>query len=288
MFLTSSANNDRPRLSRTERVRLNVSRVVIWFAIILTLYPAVWILMASFAKGESFFMKSLFPKSLTLSNYAKLLQKTDFITWVINTLKISFAVTIVQIILTATAAYAFSRMRFVGRKRGLMSLILLQVFPSSMAVAGYYTLVYRFGLVDSSIALILVLSGGSAFNIWLLKSYIDTVPKELDESAFLDGAGHFRVFIKIILPLALPQITVISLFSFIAAYSEYVIASIFIQSPQKRTLALGMQMFLDHQFAANWTLFAAAAVLSSLPIMIIFMMLQNYIQSGLTAGGIKE
>ena len=143
------------------------------------------------------------------------------------------------------------------------------------------------GLVDSSAALIFVLAGGSAFNIWLLKSYMDGLPVELDEAAMMDGAGHFQVFCKIIMPLAAPQLAVIFLFSFIATYSEYVITSIFLQTPGKRTLALGLQTFISDQFAAHWTLFSAAAVISSLPIMVVFMLLQRLIQKGLVAGGVK-
>ena len=167
-------------------------------------------------------------------------------------------------------------------------LLLLQVFPSSMAIAGYYILIYHFNLADNMMAIILVLSGGSAFNIWLLKSYIDNIPKELDEAAFVDGSNHLQVFWKIILPLAKPQIVVILLFTFISTYSEYVITSVFLQSPQKFTLAIGLQSFITNQFSAHWTLFSAAAVISSLPIMILFMALQKFIQNGLLAGGVKE
>lgn len=133
----------------------------------------------------------------------------------------------------------------------------------------------------------MVLAAGSAFNIWLLKSYMDGIPKELDEAAFVDGAGHFTTFFRIVLPLATPELVVIFLFSFIGTYSEYVISSVFLQSPGNFTLAIGLQSFITNQFAAHWTLFAAAAVLASLPIMLIFMMLQKYIQNGLTAGGVK-
>jgi arabinogalactan oligomer/maltooligosaccharide transport system permease protein len=136
--------------------------------------------------------------------------------------------------------------------------------------------------------LIFVLAGGSAFNIWLLKAYIDGIPRELDEAAMVDGAGHFLIFRKIILPLAAPELAVIFLFSFIGTYSEYVISSVFLQNPEHKTLALGLQTFISDQFASHWTLFAAAAVIASIPIMIIFMCLQKYIQGGLVAGGVKE
>ena len=274
-------------LSAAEQRNLWLSRVVIWIAIALVMFPALWIIMSSLSVGDSFFLSSLFPEKLSLENYAELFQKTDFMLWVWNSLKICIIVATLQLALTALAAYAFSRLRFTGRKYGLMTLLVLQVFPNSMAISGYYILVYKFGLVDSSLALILVLAGGSAFNIWLLKSYIDGIPRELDEAAMVYGAGQFMVFYRIILPLAMPQMVVIFLFSFIATYSEYVISSVFLQTPGKMTLALGLQSFITNQFAAHWTLFSAAAVVSSLPVMIVFMMLQKYIQNGLIAGGVK-
>ena len=275
------------KLVAYERRTLWISRVIIWIAIGVILFPAIWIVMSSFSAGDSFFLSSLFPDKFSTEHYVELFQKTDFVLWVWNSVKLCIAVAIIQLTLTALAAYSFSRMRFTGRKYGLMSLLVLQVFPNSMAISAYYILLYQFGLVDNMIALIFVLAGGSAFQIWLLKSYMDGIPKELDEAAMVDGAGHFTVFIKIILPLASPQLAVIFLFSFIATYSEYVISSVFLQTPGNMTLALGLQSFISDQFAAHWTLFSAAAVLSSLPIMIVFMALQRYIQNGLVAGGVK-
>lgn len=275
-------------MKETQRAGLWVSRLVIWIIIVFTLFPAVWIFMASFSKGQSFFNTTLFPKKLTIQNYNSLFAETNFLKWMVNSLKICLCVSIIQLFLTSTSAYAFSRMRFPGKKNGLLTLLVLQVFPSSMAVAGYYILIYRFDLSDNLPVLILVLAGGSAFNIWLLKSYIDSIPKELDEAAFVDGASHFVVFVRIILPLAQPQLAVIFIFSFIASYSEYVISSIFLNTPTNHTLAVGLQTFITNQFAAKWTLFAAAAVLSSLPIMIMFIFMQRFIQNGLVATGIKN
>ena len=277
----------REKITASDARTLWVSRVVIWLTMILVMFPVVWIVMSSFSAGDSFFLSSLFPEKFSTEHYVTLFLETDFMTWVFNSLKFCLIVAVLQLVLTSLAAYAFSRMRFTGRKYGLMSLLVLQVFPNSMAVAGYYILIYQYGLVDSSLALFFVLAGGSAYNIWLLKSYIDGLPVELDEAAMVDGANHFRVFYKIILPLAAPQLAVIFLFSFIATYSEYVITSIFLQTPGKMTLALGLQSFISDQFAAHWTLFSAAAVVSSLPIMIVFMCLQRFIQNGLVAGGVK-
>lgn len=280
-------NIGKKKLSASDKRTLWMSRVIIWIAIIVIMFPALWIVMSSFSAGDSFFLSSLFPQKLSVEHYVELFQETDFMTWVWNSLKMCLIVAVLNLIITSLAAYAFSRLRFTGRKYGLMTLLVLQVFPNSMAISGYYILIYKFGLVDSSLALILVLAGGSAFNIWLLKSYIDGIPRELDEAAMVDGAGQFTVFYRIILPLAAPQLIVIFLFSFIATYSEYVISSVFLQTPGKMTLALGLQSFITNQFAAHWTLFSAAAVISSLPIMIVFMALQKYIQNGLVAGGVK-
>lgn len=276
----------REKMNGSEMRALWGSRIVIWITIILVLFPVVWIVMSSFSAGDSFFLSSLFPEKFSVEHYVTLFRETDFTVWVWNSLKFCVIVATIQLVITSLAAYAFARLRFIGRKYGLMSLLVLQVFPNSMAVAGYYILIYRFGLVDSSLALIFVLAGGSAYNIWLLKSYIDGLPVELDEAAMVDGANQFQVFYKIIIPLAMPQLAVIFLFSFIATYSEYVITSIFLQTPGKMTLALGLQSFISDQFAAHWTLFSAA-VISSLPIMIVFMCLQRFIQSGLVAGGVK-
>ena len=266
---------NKKKISASEQRTLWGSRVVIWITMIVVLFPVIWIVMSSFSAGDSFFLSSLFPEKFSIEHYVELFRETDFGIWVFNSLKFCFIVAIIQLVLTSLAAY------------GLMALLILQVFPNSMAVAGYYILIYKFGLVDNSFALILVLAGGSAYNIWLLKSYIDGLPVELDEAAMVDGANEFQVFYKIIIPLAMPQLAVIFLFSFIATYSEYVITSIFLQTPGKMTLALGLQSFISDQFAAHWTLFAAAAVISSLPIMIIFMCLQRFIQNGLVAGGVK-
>lgn len=275
------------KISGYERRTLWVSRAVIWMTILMVMFPVLWIVMSSFSAGDSFFLSSLFPEKFSVEHHVELFRETDFMVWVFNSLKFCFIVALIQLVLTSLAAYAFARLRFTGRKYGLMALLVLQVFPNSMAVAGYYILIYQFGLVDSSMALIFVLAGGSAFNIWLLKSYIDGLPVELDEAAMMDGANQFQVLYKIIMPLAAPQLAVIFLFSFIATYSEYVITSIFLQTPGKMTLALGLQSFISDQFAAHWTLFSAAAVISSLPIMIVFMCLQRFIQNGLVAGGVK-
>lgn len=278
---------NRSNILPSEKRNLLLSRIIIWISMVIVMFPALWIVMASLSKGDSFFSSSLFPEELSLINYRRLFEQTDFTRWVANSLKMCFLVAMVQLFLTTTAAYAFSRIRFPGRSKGLMTVLVLQVFPSSMALAGYYVIIYKFGLVNNLLAIVFVLAAGSAYNIWLLKSYMDGIPRELDESAFVDGAGHLTAFLRIVLPLAMPQIAVIFIFSFIATYSEYVISSVFLQTPDSYTLAIGLQSFIADQFNAHWTMFAAAAVLSSVPVMAVFLLLQKFIQGGLVAGGVK-
>jgi arabinogalactan oligomer/maltooligosaccharide transport system permease protein len=285
--MTQRKSVEKTHLRRSDRNYLWVSRVIIWVAIIVMLYPVLWIVMSSLSKGDSFFLTSLFPDEISLDTYHRLFTETDFFLWVKNSLLLCASVAAIQILLTCTAAYAFSRMRFPGRKSGLMTLLVLQVFPNSMALAAYYIIIYKYNLMDNFWVLILFLCGGSAYNIWLMKSYIDGLPRELDEAAFVDGAGHWTVFSRIVMPLAAPMMVVVFLFSFIGNYSEFMISSIVLQSPENYTLALGLQTFINNQFSAHWTLFSAASIVSSLPVMIIFMLLQKYIQGGLAAGAVK-
>lgn len=142
---------NKKKISASEQRTLWGSRVVIWITMIVVLFPVIWIVMSSFSAGDSFFLSSLFPEKFSIEHYVELFRETDFGIWVFNSLKFCFIVAIIQLVLTSLAAYAFARLRFVGRKYGLMALLILQVFPNSMAVAGYYILIYKFGLVDNSL-----------------------------------------------------------------------------------------------------------------------------------------
>ncbi|WP_026486030.1 sugar ABC transporter permease [Caldanaerobius polysaccharolyticus] len=286
---TQSKARYRPnhKMRPNERAALWISRVIIWAFIIIILFPIAWVVGASLASGDAFFSGTVFPNKISFQNYVDLFKKTQFLIWIKNSLILCFGVAIIQIILTSTASYAFSRMKFVGRKNGLMALLILQMFPTFMSLPAIYGILAKLNLLDNLYAFILVLAGGSAFNIWLLKGYIDGLPKELDEAALVDGASYWQIFIRIILPLASPMLVVIFLFSFIGVYSEFILSSVVLKSPENYTVALGLQRFITNQFAAHWTLFAAASVVASLPLVIIFMALQKYLQSGLAAGAVK-
>ncbi|WBW95510.1 sugar ABC transporter permease [Oceanirhabdus sp. W0125-5] len=275
------------KMKKHEKISLWAGRVFIWFAILLVLFPVFWIVTASLRTGDAFFSSDLLPKEITFDNYINVFKETGFATWIKNSVVIASCVASLQLLMSITSAYAFSRMRFKGRKYGLMSLLILQMFPAMMTLAAIYGILYKYDLIDNKIALILILSGGSAYNIWLLKGFIDGIPKALDEAAMVDGASHWQIFTKIILPLSRSMLAVIFLFSFIGIYSEFVISSVALKSPENYTLAIGLNSFIKNEFAANWTQFAAAAIMGALPVVGLFVALQKYIAKGLVAGAVK-
>lgn len=284
---SKTKHNVTRKMRPNERLSLWISRIIIWVFILIILFPVAWVVGASLGKGDAFFTGTIFPKQVSFQNYIDLFKKTQILIWIKNSLILCFGVAIIQSILTSTSSYAFSRMKFVGRKNGLMTLLILQMFPTFMALPAIYGILAKLNLLDNLYVFILVLAGGSAFNIWLLKGYIDGLPKELDEAALVDGASYWQIFIRIILPLSLPMIVVIFLFSFIGTYSEFILSSVVLKSPESYTVALGLQRFITNQFSAHWTLFAAASVIASLPLVILFMALQRYLQQGLAAGAVK-
>ncbi|BDU89889.1 sugar ABC transporter permease [Clostridium perfringens A] len=270
-----------------ERRMAWISRIFIWFMLLVVLFPVFAVVSASMAKGEVFTQTTLIPSAWTLENYAKVLTETNFLIWVKNSLIICVVVSVIQLLLTVPMAFAFSRLKFWGRKNGLMMLLLLQMFPAAMSLPAILALAYRLDGMDHIITLIIVQAGAGAFNIWLLKGAIDGIPKELTEAAYVDGASTFQTFTMIILPLLRNMLLVIFLFTFIGAYSEFVFASALLKSPESLTLAVGMQQFITNNFSANWTQYSAAAIMASIPIVAFATIAQKYMAKGLTAGSVK-
>lgn len=274
---------------RPSQVRtLWFSRLAIWIGLIVVLFPIITVVAASMAKGDAFQQGSIFPQQWSMENYIKVLSKTNFKIWIKNSMIVCTCVAAIQVLMTATAAYAFSRMKFGFRKSELILLLVLQMFPGMMSISAILGIAYRYGFMDKLWALIVLLVGGNAYNIWLFKGFIDGIPKELDEAAFIDGASYWQVFWRIIMPLSRAEIAVIFLLSFIGTYGEFVYTSALIKDGSLYTVALGLQTFIRNQFSTNWTQFSAAAIMASLPIMIVFMLLQRFISRGLVAGALKE
>ena len=278
--------------------------VVAIAACLFALFPVAYIVSAAFNADQSLGGSSLIPRSVTLDNFRELFETTqpagseflpaNYVRWFLNSLLIAGGTAVITVLLGALAAYAFSRFRFKGRRVGMLFLLLIQMFPQLLAVVAIYLIVLRVGDIFPAIglnkptALILVYLGGAmGVNTWLMKGFFDTIPAELDESARVDGATPAQVFWGIILPLAAPVLAVIGLFSFIWTLNEYVIASVILQTSDRKTLPLGLYQYIDQQFGKHWGPFAAGVLIAAIPAALLFAFLQRYIVRGLTQGAVK-
>ncbi len=277
-------------IKKEKIIRLTLSYLVVLVMFAIILYPLAWIIGSSFNPGQSLSGSSIIPENATTAHYEKLfnLEESDYLLWYWNSLKVSIFTMLLTVVLVSFTAYSFSRYRFIGRKNGLVLFLILQMIPNFAALIAIFVLAQLTGLLDTHLGLILIYVGGQIpMNTWLMKGYLDTIPKELDESAKIDGAGHLRIFIQIVMPLAKPMIAVVALFSFIAPFADFILASILLRTESKFTLAVGLYDMVANQFGAEFTTFAAGAVLIAIPIAILFLSFQKYFVSGLTAGGTK-
>jgi arabinogalactan oligomer / maltooligosaccharide transport system permease protein len=279
--------------------------LVALIAVAIAMFPVAYVASAAFNADSSLGGASLIPREVTLDNFREILSPdpakslrqsstSHYTRWLFNSLAIALLVAVLNVLLGASAAYAFSRFRFRGRRLGLLFLLLIQMFPQVLALVAIYLILLRTGEVfpfmglDTKTGLILVYLGGvMGINTWLLKGFFDTIPKELDESAKVDGATPAQVFWGVVLPLALPILSVIAILSFVGTFNEYILASTLLQSNENFTLPLGLRGYIDKQYAEHWGPFAAGVILAGIPIMIIFMSLQRFIVSGLTQGSVK-
>lgn len=272
--------------------RLEVTSIYLFIFIMFVViaYPLLWTIGLSLNPGTSLYSTKLIPDNWSFTHYKWLFTSpnSDYLIWYKNSVMVALASSFFSVLITSLVAYAFSRYKFIGRKYGLYTFLILQMFPVLMGMVAIYILLNLIGLLDSLVGLTLIYIGGQIpFNAWLVKGYLDTIPKELDESARMDGAGHLTVFFKIILPLAKPILAVVALFNFMAPFTDFLLPRIILRSPEKFTLALGLFNFINDQFANNFTRFAAGSILIAVPIALVFLFLQRFLISGLTAGGTK-
>ena len=280
--------------------------IVALVAIAFSLFPVVFVTSAAFDASNSVSGTSVLPTQFTTDNFKEILTNTvqdqsasgnvdsQFLRWFANSMIIAAAAALLTVILGALAAYAFSRFRFKGRSIGMMTLLLIQVFPQFLAIVAIYLIVHNVGEIfpalglNSTFGLIVVYLGGAlGINAWLMKGFFDTVPTELDESARVDGATPSQIFWGVVLPLAAPVLAVVGLISFVFTFNEFVIASTLLQTSDHFTLPVGMYGFINQQYGQRWGPFAAGALLAAIPAAVLFMFLQRWIVSGLTQGAVK-
>ncbi|MFB5760169.1 sugar ABC transporter permease [Paenibacillus medicaginis] len=279
-------------MSRKAKNRLELTLIysVVLLMFMVIAYPLLWTMSISLNPGTSLFSSSIVPERWSFIHYEWLFAnpQSDYLLWYKNTLWVASVTSVVSVLVVSFVAFAFSRYDFVGRKYGIYSFLLLQMFPVLMGMVAIYLLLNVVGLLDSLWGLVVIyIGGGLPMNAFLVKGYLDTIPRDLDESAKMDGAGHFRIFFQILLPLTKPILAVVALFNFMAPFMDFLLPRIILRSPEKFTLALGLFNFINDKFANNFTRFAAGAILIAVPIAIVFLFLQRYLITGLADGATK-
>ncbi len=266
------------------------SYIVLAIAATIAVLPAVWIFASSFKTESEVFSTSvelIGPSGITLENYQVLLSRSDFQQWFLNSTMVAVAVTIIGVLLAATAAYGLSRYKFRGRSPTLYIFLVAQMFPGVILLVPLYRLFTELGLIDQLVALVIAYSTISIpFCVLMLKAYFDTIPFDLEEAGMVDGLNVFQAFWKIILPLSVPGIAVTAFYSFITAWNEFMLASAFLVSRGNLTLPVGLGTFID-PYNQPWHLLTAASVIITIPVMVFFFLAQRYLISGLQTGGVK-
>jgi len=279
------------RIPLLKQILVNAFLVLFCIA---TLYPVLWVLKMALSPSQAFSLSvNPLPDTVSFKNFADLLSASDmqgnwlFGHQLFNSLAVSLATTILGVFLATTAAYAFSRFEFPGKRMGMSAFLVTQMFPGVVMAIPLYILLDKLGLLNSMMGLTLVYSSTAVpFCVWMLKGYFDTIPKDLEEAAFIDGASRWMIFIRITLPLARPAIVVTALFSFMTAWNEFILAATFLAEEKSFTLPVALQSYVG-DYSTDWGRFAAGAILVSLPVMALFFALQKHLVGGLTAGGVK-
>lgn len=294
-------------MSKKRKPDSDRSHVLLHIALIafttLAIYPVLWVFNRAFSGNQSLVDVDLpadpgvmdrlryivpWPNEVSLSNFVDVMTDQPFLAWMWNSFIVASATTVLGVFMACTAAYAFSRFRFPGRETGMLAFLVSQMFPGTlMLVPLFVILVSWLNLGNTFTALILVNSTVAIpFCVWMLKGYFDTIPIEIEESAIMDGASRQVIFFKIILPLAKPAVAVTALFTFMTGWNEFILAATFLEEELKYTAPVGLKFFVGG-FSSQWGYFAAGSIIVSIPVVILFIFMQKYLVSGLTAGGVK-
>lgn len=270
---------------------------------LVTIYPVLWVLALAFSGQQSVGIVDLpkdpnflerargvlpWPAHFSVKNFVDVMTEQPFGRWLLNSVMVSVMTTVLGVFLACTAAYAFSRFRFPGRDTGMLAFLVSQMFPGTLMLIPLFIIIVKWlGLGNTFWGLVIVYATTAIpFCVWMLKGYFDTIPVDIEESAVIDGASRQTIFLRIILPLAKPAIAITALFSFMTAWNEFILASVFLEAESMYTAPVGLRFFVGG-FSSQWGFFAAGSVIVSLPVVILFLYLQKYLVSGLTAGSVK-
>jgi len=270
-------------------VRTALVYVLLVVITLITVYPIVQIFGISLRPANELYSTSLriIPENASLEAYRVVLFKKDFFTWLRNSVIVAVAVSIFGVSLASTSGYAFSRFRFRGRKTGMISILVTQMFPATMLLLPLYIIMAKFHLVDTLLGIIIAyIATALPFCIWTMKGYYDTIPVELEEAAMIDGTTRFGAFFRVTMPLSAPALVITALFSFMAGWSEFIVARVIINRQGLYTLPLGLES-LSSTFQTEWANYAAGSVIVCIPVVVLFLLLSRFLISGLTLGGVK-
>lgn len=279
----AAAREHRRGILATVFIHLELAAVAV-----IVVFPLVWVVGASLSPGGGLASATPIPADATFDNYINLFTGTDYGRWYLNSLYVAILNMVGSVVLAALCGYVFSRVRFRGRKAGLLSILILQMFPTFLTAIAVYMLFLNFGLLDSLTGLGLVsIAAALPYNVWLMKGYTDNLPAGLDEAAAIDGAGQITIFRKIMLPLMRPMLTFVAITQFTMPWMDFILPRLLLQSPDKQTVALGLFQMITDQYQNDFTAFAAGAVVLAVPITVLYIVLQRYLVTGAAAGAEK-
>lgn len=299
MFKMNTISNNKWQLFW--KVNKNRKRVVLVgkllfaaVALSITLLPILITISSAFSFGGSLSSSSIIPKYPSLNNFRIILFENEFWLWIRNSIFVSTISAVLSGLITTFAAFSFSRFRFKGRNQLLLGILIIQVFPSLLAMVALFSLLQQIGQYLPLLGLnqlggliILYLGGAISINVWLMKGFFDSVPREIDESGMVEGATHWQIFWKLLFPLVRPIIIVIMILTFFATFGDWLLPRLMIQDSTNYTLMLGLQQFIVKDYGNNWGVFSAGVVLGAIPQVTVFIILQEYIVGGLTSGAVK-
>ena len=270
--------------------------LIIILALMFAFFPILWIASASFDQTGTLNTQRLIPRNSGIENYDTLLASDihPYAKWMWNSVKVASVTAILSVIISAMGAYAFSRFRFTGRRGMMLTIFIVQVFPNSLTIVATFLLIQAIGRHVPSLGLnahggliLAYLGGALGINTWLMKGFFDSIPRELDESARIDGASDWLIFWRIIMPLVRPILAVVGILSFIGTYGDVIISLTLLKNKDVQTLAIGLNRFISDDFNANWGVFSAGALIGAIPIVILILSFQRFLVGGLTEGSVK-
>lgn len=284
--------SDRPPLTPIKVILLAISYVLLLLYVFIVLWPLAQILITSFNGNQEAYIIIGGSYSFSFKHFRYLFEETYFFNWVINTIVIAVATALLTLFVVSFTGYAYSRYRFKGRKASLMAIMLIQIIPTFAGITAFYTLHSILSAImpwfSRQMFLVLIYAGGGiASNTFILKGYIDSISPELDDAARIDGCGNFQVYRLIIMPIVRPMLAIIALWSFIGPFLDYLMPSILLSDPKSYTLATGLYTLITDQYNMHQPVFAAGGLLTALPIIVLFIALQNQLVSGLSSGAVK-